>query len=307
MVAGQVQQHHEPGGPLDQGADRGVRSRRPMIRSPSQCPGTARSSTSAGRSLIVDHVRDPAPDARAAPACARFAQRPPGAQVLRSAPVAARRGPGRRATGRSSRATPTSPARRGSPRAAAGRSARGCGSSSSRVCTSRRSRRLRGQLGRPGPAAPGAHRPAPARRRPDTARAGQRLRRSSRLIVLGSRPSCRAIARTPVPAARRQAISSRSAKESRKPPGSLTIEGITPPALTNQPCAVRLPTPTATPASAAERPPRTAFQNSRCTHNRNHRTPHNNTSQHQVLRPPLELTCVFLRAEVSVLALSLPV
>ena len=48
----QVQQHGEPGGALDERADRRAGSD-PMMRSPSQWPGTARSSTSAGRSLIM--------------------------------------------------------------------------------------------------------------------------------------------------------------------------------------------------------------------------------------------------------------
>ena len=57
-----------------------------MIRSPSQCPGTARSATSAGRSLIIDHVRDPAPALVRVGRCG-LAQRPPGAQVLGQLPA----------------------------------------------------------------------------------------------------------------------------------------------------------------------------------------------------------------------------
>ena len=108
----QVQQQHEPGGPLHQRADR--RLARPMIRSPSQCPGTARSAASAGRSLIITMPGIwPAPLARPyAAACAapaRSAGTPP-------APAAAPPGPARRSPGRWSRATPASPARPGNSR-----------------------------------------------------------------------------------------------------------------------------------------------------------------------------------------------
>ena len=47
-----VQQHREPGGALHQRPDRG-NSQGPMMRSPSQWPGTARSSASAGRWVIM--------------------------------------------------------------------------------------------------------------------------------------------------------------------------------------------------------------------------------------------------------------
>ena len=53
---GQVQQHHVAGGPLDQGADRGA-----AVRADDQVTlpvaGTARSSASAGRSLIMTMSR----------------------------------------------------------------------------------------------------------------------------------------------------------------------------------------------------------------------------------------------------------
>ena len=83
--AGQVQQHHEPGGALHQRADRRLAGPRPTIRSPSQCPGTARSSASAGRSLMITMPGDlPAPLAVLAP---RPAQRPPGPQARRQLPA----------------------------------------------------------------------------------------------------------------------------------------------------------------------------------------------------------------------------
>ena len=110
LPSGEVQQHHEPGGALDQGPDRAAPSL-PMIRSPSQCPGTARSSTSAGRSLIITMSG----------ICPRRSVRPwglahgaAGAQA-RASSGAAHRGPARTATCRSSRATPASPDRRGNP------------------------------------------------------------------------------------------------------------------------------------------------------------------------------------------------
>ena len=82
----------------------------PMIRSPSQWPGTARSSTSAGRSLIMTmsgiwpRLLERGPGGGAGPG--RCAGSGP-------APGAARLGLARRATCRSSRATPASPGRRG--------------------------------------------------------------------------------------------------------------------------------------------------------------------------------------------------
>ena len=80
----QVQQQHEPGGPLHQRADRRA-CRLPMIRSPSQWPGTARSATSAGRSLIITM---PAIFPRRSPAAPpRLAQRPPGPQTRRQLPA----------------------------------------------------------------------------------------------------------------------------------------------------------------------------------------------------------------------------
>ena len=57
VPVGEPDEHHEPGLALDQRGDRGC-WRSPMSRSPSQWPGTARSSTSAGRSLIVTIVDD---------------------------------------------------------------------------------------------------------------------------------------------------------------------------------------------------------------------------------------------------------
>ena len=60
----QMQQHGEPGAALDQGKPI-AELPSPRIRSPSQCPGTARSSVSAGRSLIrISSVTNPLPRAR---------------------------------------------------------------------------------------------------------------------------------------------------------------------------------------------------------------------------------------------------
>ncbi len=52
VPVGQVQQDREPGGALDERAD-GALLRLPVMRSPSQWPGTARSSISGGRSEIM--------------------------------------------------------------------------------------------------------------------------------------------------------------------------------------------------------------------------------------------------------------
>ena len=125
-----------------------------------------------------------------------------------SARGAARRGPARTATGRSSRATPTSPDRRGSPPAAGRRSARGCARRSSRACTSPRSRRLVASFAALGRRRPGRRWPEPPR--PGTP--GRRCRASSSRLIVAGRPSSRAIARTPRPAGRSRMISSRSSK-----------------------------------------------------------------------------------------------
>ena len=90
-------------------------------RSPSQWPGTARSSTSAGRSemMTMSGIR-PRRSSTAAAACGG------AGPCAGSGPAhgAARPGPARTATGRSSRGSPASPGRRGTPSASAGRSPR---------------------------------------------------------------------------------------------------------------------------------------------------------------------------------------
>jgi len=73
------------------------------------------------------------------------------------------------------------------------------------------------------------------------------LRRSSREIVDGERPSCRAISRTPEPVARRIAISSRSANDKYRPVSGAWVTGAIPPPSRNH----RTPTGPDTPASAA--------------------------------------------------------
>ena len=91
------------------------------------------------------------------------------------------------------------------------------------------------------------------------------LRRSSREIVDGDRPSCLAISRTPSPRARASAICSRSAKARYRPVGSgadgARLEGGIPPHCRNQ----RLPTAGDTPAIPAASslvcPCAIAFQN----------------------------------------------
>ena len=88
--SGRCDEHDEAGLAFDEGPDRRA-CRLPMIRSPSQCPGTARSATSAGRSLIMDHVAELAlPFDRVGPCGRRVAARCAGSRVssLRSAPRA---------------------------------------------------------------------------------------------------------------------------------------------------------------------------------------------------------------------------
>jgi hypothetical protein len=73
------------------------------------------------------------------------------------------------------------------------------------------------------------------------------LRRNSREIVDGDRPSRRAASRTPQPPARRIAISSRSANDRYRPDGATSVtDGIPPPSRNH-----RTPTAADTPASAA--------------------------------------------------------
>ena len=105
------------------GAHQGPDGARPPAntRSPSQCPGTARSATSAGRWLICRVSRSwPRPGAAAW--LADRASPGPSADSV-AAPGVARRGSGGTATGRWSRATPASPGRKGRPGAASRRSA----------------------------------------------------------------------------------------------------------------------------------------------------------------------------------------
>ena len=75
----QVQQHREPAWCARPGC-RSPSCPGPMIRSPSQCPGTARSAASAGRSLIMTSAVTKLL-AAAAGAGPRDAQRPAGAQA----------------------------------------------------------------------------------------------------------------------------------------------------------------------------------------------------------------------------------
>lgn len=65
VIVGQMQ-HHKARAALHQGADRRSGLTLPRMRSPSQCPGTARSAASAGRSLMLTMSRM---RVRRAPAC----------------------------------------------------------------------------------------------------------------------------------------------------------------------------------------------------------------------------------------------
>jgi len=173
----------------------------------------------------ADHVRDPAAPLGAC--CAVVCAAPDRSEDIASVHVSTRPCPARTAKGRSSRATPASPDRRGSPAPAGSRSAPDCPSSPAESApppAAVHSRRAwtpwaggRAHQHRPARCWPGSH-------------ADPALRRKSRLIVEGDRSSRRAISRTPRPAARPTAISSRSANDKYRQQGSRTIVGITPPA-----------------------------------------------------------------------------
>ena len=192
---GQVQQHHEPGGCARPGCRSPSRRGRAHDQVALPVPGHRPVLDLGGAFADVDHVRDPAPALGSALAL-RLAQRPAGAQVRGQLTSQRRRGPGRRATGRSSRATPTSPDRRGSPRRSRRAICSGLWCFRSRSCTSPRSSRLVASFAGLGRRAAvglglGDRRPVPGRSGPGGDPA------SSRLIVAGSRPTARAIARTP--------------------------------------------------------------------------------------------------------------
>ena len=202
---------------------------------------------------------------------------------------AARRGLARRSTGRSSRATRASPGRRGSPPAAVGRSARGCGSAPAGPAPPGATRRLMASLAGLGrfaltsasACAPRPDRPGPPRRR-------RRHRRSSRLIVDGSRPSSAGDLTHPRPAAREQAISSALGERQASPRG-FHQRRHHPASLTEPPPARARPRhPTAPAASAAPTPARTATPEPSLHLPRQPRTTLSHTSITKVLRSPPE-------------------
>ena len=214
-----------------------------------------------------DHVLDPLPRLRRASACGEACAAPARSADTWPARAGARRGPGRRSTGRSSRATPTSPDRRESPPAAVARSARGCDSPSAGPGP------LDAAAGSPpaSPAGPG-HRPGrcwSARCWATLARytpPGPELRRSSRLIVrrVTSRRSGRSRGPRPRPRAGRRSPPARPASTGHPRAGVLRgclSDGITPPDRENNRCAVGRDTPTRRrhpPPRAPQRPaPRT--------------------------------------------------
>jgi hypothetical protein len=94
------------------------------------------------------------------------------------------------------------------------------------------------------------------------------LRRSSRLIVDGDRPTWRAITRTPQPCAFKMAISSRSAKDKYRHDSGAKLIGRMPPASLNHLVPTGDDTPTARAASSDVKPSATFNQNrwtcSRC-------------------------------------------
>src|SRR3954463_15451575 len=94
------------------------------------------------------------------------------------------------------------------------------------------------------------------------------LRRSSREIVDGERPSSRAIARTPLPSARSRAISSRSAKHKYRQESGSRTSVATPPRSRNHRTPAAEETPTACAASSLLRPFAISRQNHRSTSRR---------------------------------------
>lgn len=91
------------------------------------------------------------------------------------------------------------------------------------------------------------------------------LRRSSREIVDGSRPICRAISRTPWFCAFSKAISSRSAYERYLPVGTYRHIGDIPPAWRNHRVPTGVDTPTLAAASSVVTPSAINRQKARCT------------------------------------------
>ena len=120
--ARQVQQHREPGGALDERADRGAVEPDDEVAFPvaGHGPVVGLGGPLADQDLGGDERSCRAPGARP-----RHPQRAPGAQAGDELAAAARRGPGRRAPGRSPRARSASTHHRGSRPAAGSRSAPG--------------------------------------------------------------------------------------------------------------------------------------------------------------------------------------
>ena len=269
--AGQVQQHREPGGALDQRADRRA-ARAPMIRSPSQWPGTARSSASAGRSLIITSaVTNPLPRCRVRARGTRSArpvrrqatssrlQRAAALDVQRLVdrlvrdphrliigevdpqPVrdllrAPRRRPAPVLAPRPVATDPRAPS--GPATGVAVRRGDRPGEPLLHVLAQPRRWRRAWPSSAAGRAARHATAPTDARYSSSPPRVAA-LRRSSREIVDGDRPSRRAISRTPQPCARRSAISSRSANDRYRPDSGARHDRRHPATLAEPPAADR--------------------------------------------------------------------
>src|SRR5665647_1845701 len=132
------------------------------------------------------------------------------------------------------------------------------------------------------------------------------LRRNSLEIVDGSRPTQRAISRTPAPCALSTAISSRSANDRYRPESRPNSNGDMPPPSRNQRLPAACDAPTAIPASSLVNPCAIKIQNSRSTSRRRDSAPGDfigdlpvssfihpaglpiNTSNIKVLRRPVE-------------------
>src|SRR5665648_435193 len=132
------------------------------------------------------------------------------------------------------------------------------------------------------------------------------LRRSSLEIVDGSRPTQRAISRTPAPCARSTAISTRSANDRYRPESRPNSNGDMPPPSRNHRLPAACDAPTSIPASSLVSPLAIKIQNSRSTSRRSDGAPGDfigdlpvnsfihpaglpiNTSTIKVLRRPVE-------------------
>jgi hypothetical protein len=291
----QVQQHDEPGGALDQCPDRRTAQTEDEVAFP--VPGNGAvfdlGGPCADHDLGADELLAPAPGA-----CSGDAQRPPSPQARDQ--VATQRAPalhverlvdglvrdphgviigevdpepvrdllraprGRPAAVRAAPMPATDPPDR---RAGHRRAVRGHDRAREPVLHVLPQRIVGGELGHlRAPGTPiGVHWAVVARYSRPPPRVAA-LRRSSREMVDGDRPSRRAISRTPQPRACRTAISSRSTKDRKRPDSGAGLTVGIPPPSRNQRVPTAGDTPATTADSSLDKPPAIASQNRcRCT------------------------------------------